>query len=70
MTCLPRQPWPIGGQEEQAERVGSDKIITLGTGVPRHEAVRFSCQPWGDELPWEGYVLQKTNSTDEKKKSG
>jgi hypothetical protein len=50
--------------------VGPNKIITLGMGVPKHEAVRFSYQPWGDEFPWEGYALQETDSTNEKKKSG
>jgi hypothetical protein len=70
LTCLLRQPWIIVEQEEQAERVGPNRIITLGTGVPEHEAVRLSCQPWGDELPRQGHVLEKTNSTNEKEKSG
>jgi hypothetical protein len=70
MTCLPCQPLPTGRQEEvQAERVGPHKIITLGTDVQKHEAVRFSCQPWRDMVPWEGYVCQKTNSTNKEKKN-
>jgi len=60
----------IAEQEEQAERVGPTKIITLRKGVPTHETVRLSCQPQGDELPREGCVLEKTASSDEKKKSG
>jgi len=60
----------IAEQEEQAERVGPTKIITLGKGVPTHETVRLSCQPQGDEWPKERCVLEKTASADENKKGG
>ena len=30
---------------------------------------RFSCQPWGDMVPWDGYGCQKTNSANKEKKN-
>jgi hypothetical protein len=54
---------------DKAGFAGTLPVITLGTGIPKHETVKLSCQPWGDEWSREGYVLEKTDSPNEKKKS-